>query len=1296
MVGAIIAGVIAAGVSAYVAIESRKQAKRMQSKLKKSASGDVSKQMFKDAVAAKQIVLGHCALSGPMVFASESGEPNESGTGEWLDLVVHLAGHPCADVTHAWLDDEALTRQPSTDSGADIEFRHENGLGWVYLYLGEHDKVPPTLAGLEDWSDNMRGDGQCFAHVRLKSDTSKWAGGIPNPKFAVKGMKLFDPRTGETQWSDNPALMVRWYRTVLKSGVPIEDSYITAANVCDELVTTPEGTEKRYRCNYAFSADTAPRTALQKIRATCDGISLSVAGRHGMQVGAYYGPGTVVLSEDDVIGDVTTTPDVRRRDLINVVSAKYTDPADNWNESDMPRVVHDGYVEQDGYEVVDDLDLTAVPSAYQAQRLGMIHLLTTRDTITIELKCNLKATQLLPGTVFRFNFTENQWQNVEFMVTQWKHSVSGAVTLEASVTKPSHYEYDGDTAVVPTRAGAPSQVSREVEAVTDLKYVTLAESNTVQAVITWSHRSFGGTTYELTFYKDGEYLRREIAVEKQYRLQDGFTVGQYEVQVVAISYGRRSPVSALAFNAAAPTTPIGCEIVVSNWGLQLTPVPGGQVNFDTMYDFAVATEFPELAEDEATPAEETTDDETAEAALTTTASDATEDNTADSTEDTSETEGSEATAQTTDIDVSAHVVGRAKILSLGNLKSDTEYQIAIREVSRWGISDWYLTHAKTAFNSDDILDLIQGKIDHAALDASLDSYIKQIETRTSDLADILDTPTPNTELLYQAFQDFELKQKAQEKEIGFAYAERTLKKHADELSASAEEIVLLAAKLKDKFAEAMAYTRAAVGYCVDADGHITDETDAVLCVQAGNEWIDGPLAEYIRHLAVSLSDGSKSSVDQLAQAFIDKDGKAHARGGMTTNVDGRISGWVNTNSGDVTSLDIIAQYLRVGDYNSSGAYIPLFWLDTRRAEMVMRGRMILGDGYVVDGEDKIRALDGQDGAGFYTLTLRNGVFPTDSTAIRDFQSHFDRAPVKDDHLTYRNADGDVVSTKRFNGSSWVQPTLLIHGDLLATGTVSGDRLVANTEIKSPVINAGTGSFSGKVTAQSGSFVEQLQVGDSSSYHTVLQHVSGNSDQMFYIKNGYSAAVPFYIRKDGFFYSSGGGYLDNLTIGQNCKINGQLYAKNIIGDIVGARGYTLNAINDDSSATTQSFTVLTVSVQGNPADDLAERLLVMPSFTVSCTVSARTSLYLLTTVSTSTGQKNVYSSEQILGGESQVSGSVVIPSLSVTIPASTNLTTATLTLTAQMTSLAGNNSSRKITLQAATVPVQIFRNTSQLF
>ncbi|MBE3653504.1 hypothetical protein [Vibrio navarrensis] len=675
-----VVAIAALAVAAYVAVETRKQQKKMKDQLRKSRDTEPSKYMFKNSAPPKQIILGHVVTSGPEIYAEEFGQPNKDGVGEAIHYVVHLAGHPCEAVTNVWFDEQELTRRDDLSTPDQIVFEHPSSRGWAFVYLGTHTEAPDTLyESIHGWSSDMIGKDQCFIHVRLRSDPAVWTNGIPNVKAAIKGMKLFDPRTGKTEWSDNPALMMRWYRTALKRGVPIDESYISSANICDELVAVPGGHEKRYRCNYVFFADTNPRTVLSKIRAACGGDSLRVAGRHAMQVGAYYGPATITLNENDIIGDIKTTADLRRRDLINSVSATYVDPEDNWNESDMPRVKHAGYIEHDGYEIVDDLSLTTVPSPYQAQRLAMQHLLTSRDAMTIELTVTQKAIRLLPGSLFRLDLTENAWQGVEFKVTKWISSVDGQVTLEAQQTKLSHYEFDGVAAQVPSRPGLPNLLNRDTQAVTNLSYTTLYDSNTLQAIISWEHLSYGGTSFELSFYKDGEFLRKETTVDKQYRLLDGFEVGQYEVQVVAISYERRSPIASLVFNAAAPQTPIGIDVKAENWALGLTPVSAGVVNFDTMYDFALGFE-----------------------------------------------------QGVTDAEIEQSIIGRAKVITVSNLKANTTYQIAVREVSRWGKSGWYRSSAQTTFNSDDVLELIDGKVTQTMLDNNLNDFLTQVDERSKE------------------------------------------------------------------------------------------------------------------------------------------------------------------------------------------------------------------------------------------------------------------------------------------------------------------------------------------------------------------------------------------------------------------------------------------------------------------------------------------------------------------------------------------------------------------------------------
>lgn len=153
---------------------------------------------------------------------------------------------------------------------------------------------------------------------------------------------------------------------------------------------------------------------------------------------------------------------------------------------------------------------------------------------------------------------------------------------------------------------------------------------------------------------------------------------------------------------------------------------------------------------------------------------------------------------------------------------------------------------------------------------------------------------------------------------------------------------------------------ARVGYCV-LDGQPTGAETPAACSAAGGEWVSAPLAEVLRTVRVTLPGGGTATVSQLAQAFEDKDGQLVARGGIITDNAGRMSGVVNTNTGETSQLDMIAALTRIGDIDEDGNYIPLLSLDAVKRILNIRAQLILGDGHTVSTIDDIRAEDGKDG-----------------------------------------------------------------------------------------------------------------------------------------------------------------------------------------------------------------------------------------------------------------------------------------------------------------------------------------------
>lgn len=166
----------------------------------------------------------------------------------------------------------------------------------------------------------------------------------------------------------------------------------------------------------------------------------------------------------------------------------------------------------------------------------------------------------------------------------------------------------------------------------------------------------------------------------------------------------------------------------------------------------------------------------------------------------------------------------------------------------------------------------------------------------------------------------------------------------------------------EAIATAQEYTRTAVGYCVDAEGNITSENDAVVCVDQGGSWVQGPLAEYISNL--QISDGeSTASIKELKQVFKKVNGELVARGGWVLDNNGRAVSVAGYNDGETGNLDLVADVIRHGVMVGE-TFVPTIYVDnTDPANPVqtVRGRMVLGDGYAVESEEDIRAQDGADG-----------------------------------------------------------------------------------------------------------------------------------------------------------------------------------------------------------------------------------------------------------------------------------------------------------------------------------------------
>ncbi|KLU19422.1 tail protein, partial [Proteus mirabilis] len=159
------------------------------------------KQMLRSSSAPETVIVGKTVISGLLFFAEE--ETGEQDENEKITLALALAGHPIEKIGKIWLGDDLIETFGDKAS-------------WE-LHNDRENADPFMLKNCPSWKEDMIGRGLAWLRVTLTFDQEKFPYGLPNVKCEVWGKHLFDPRTGQTAWSNNGALVILdYYRHYLK------------------------------------------------------------------------------------------------------------------------------------------------------------------------------------------------------------------------------------------------------------------------------------------------------------------------------------------------------------------------------------------------------------------------------------------------------------------------------------------------------------------------------------------------------------------------------------------------------------------------------------------------------------------------------------------------------------------------------------------------------------------------------------------------------------------------------------------------------------------------------------------------------------------------------------------------------------------------------------------------------------------------------------------------------------------------------------------------------------------------
>ncbi|EPE9457155.1 phage tail tip protein J-related protein, partial [Proteus mirabilis] len=548
------------------------------------------KQMLRSSSAPETVIVGKTVISGLLFFAEE--ETGEQDENEKITLALALAGHPVEKIGKIWLGDDLI----ETFGEYTV---HEVKHLWlkslkitapvveVELHNSREDVDPFMLKNCPSWKEDMIGRGLAWLRVTLTFDQEKFPYGLPNVKCEVWGKHLFDPRTGQTEWSNNGALVILdYYRHYLK--VPDTDidfdSFKQAADLCDEKVSLPEGGfESRYTLNGAYDLNESPSSVLEAMHKCINAEPTFTAGKHGIQIGAYYGPAIKTITESQLIGTVTCTPETGLKDATNAVYGTFIDAEQLYTKTDFTPVIVDEWVKEDGLEIRENIDYRFVTSPYQAQRLARQYLRKKKAGRRVQLTMNLDGYAYRPGEVVLLALPSLGISGLEFRIAEWSfHALDGvALTLE----EDGAYLYEDVIGKPFERPPFVSLPTGGVASPINLAFVPLAVSDIVQGMLSWQNVASDVRYNTVNILQNGRVIQ-SIQVPGERVDINGLARGTYRVEVRATNMAGAMSAPAISdFAIQAPPAPIKVDVTSGMFSLTVSPKQGDSAVLGYTFEF---------------------------------------------------------------------------------------------------------------------------------------------------------------------------------------------------------------------------------------------------------------------------------------------------------------------------------------------------------------------------------------------------------------------------------------------------------------------------------------------------------------------------------------------------------------------------------------------------------------------------------------------------------------------------------------------------------------------------------------
>lgn len=435
------------------------------------------------------IVFGERRVGGKLVQLGLSSTGGGVQDLLWIGIahsVVHAGG--CEGLQALYVNDELvpLASLGALDGSTDVTHTGSGdtpinlaGQLNIAFYRGtgtQNADSASVAAGIDTSTDYRR--GICWSRLRLKMDSNQarfqqaYPNGIPEFNAVLRGWRCYDPRLDSTAggsgsqrannpltwtWTRNPALCAASFAiAAVRDGgcgeaIGGQDwaSVAAAANICDETISTPAGSQPRYTCDIVLDTADSRADNLQKIL-DCMGGSAPMSGGLRRYYAAAYRTPVTTIDASWLRGAVNDTPAQPLDGMANRIIATFPDASNGWVDTDTPEFAAASPLDAAGDPLVTTLSLPGVTRAYGAQYLAQVALRRARRNGTLTLPLNLRGLDVMVEENVFVALPELGLNNAVYRVAEWRWDGLPLVVLRADAAS----DYTPGTFTVPPTPGA--------------------------------------------------------------------------------------------------------------------------------------------------------------------------------------------------------------------------------------------------------------------------------------------------------------------------------------------------------------------------------------------------------------------------------------------------------------------------------------------------------------------------------------------------------------------------------------------------------------------------------------------------------------------------------------------------------------------------------------------------------------------------------------------------------------------------------------------------------------------------